>query len=172
MELCQVPDKAREADVIRLMEQHGDGLLRFCYLNLGDLHLAQDAVQETFLKAYRKFHTFRGDCSEMSWLCAIAINCCRDIRRSKWFRNESGRSLEELPETGEEFKANDDTLINEVMNLPRKYREVILLHYYQGISLREIAQIQSINESTLSTRLKRARETLKSKLEGWYFDEE
>lgn len=172
MELCQVPDKAREADVIQLMEQHGDGLLRFCYLNLGDLHLAQDAVQETFLKAYRKFHTFRGDCSEMSWLCAIAINCCRDIRRSKWFRNESGRSLEELPETGEEFKANDDTLINEVMNLPRKYREVILLHYYQGISLREIAQIQSINESTLSTRLKRAREKLKSKLEGWYFDEE
>lgn len=172
MELSQVPDKAREADVIRLMEQHGDGLLRFCYLNLGDLHLAQDAVQETFLKAYRKFHTFRGDCSEMSWLCAIAINCCRDIRRSKWFRNESGRSLEELPETGEEFKANDDTLINEVMNLPRKYREVILLHYYQGISLREIAQIQSINESTLSTRLKRAREKLKSKLEGWYFDEE
>jgi RNA polymerase sigma-70 factor (ECF subfamily) len=172
MELCQVPDKAQEADVIRLMEQHGDGLLRFCYLNLGDLHLAQDAVQETFLKAYRKFHTFRGDCSEMSWLCAIALNCCRDIRRSKWFRNESGRSLEELPETGEEFKANDDTLINEVMNLPRKYREVILLHYYQGISLREIAQIQSINESTLSTRLKRAREKLKSKLEGWYFDEE
>lgn len=77
-----------------------------------------------------------------------------------------------MPETGEEFKANDDTLINEVMNLPRKYREVILLHYYQGISLREIAQIQSINESTLSTRLKRAREKLKSKLEGWYFDEE
>ena len=172
MELCQVPDKAREADVIRLMEQHGDGLLRFCYLNLGDLHLAQDAVQETFLKAYRKFHTFRGDCSEMSWLCAIAINCCRDIRRSKWVHYESGRSLEELPETGEEFKANDDTLINEVMNLPRKYREVILLHYYQEISLREIAQTQSINESTLSTRLKRAREKLRNKLDGWYFDEE
>ena len=172
MELCQVPDKVQEADVIRLMEQHGDGLLRFCYLNLGDLHLAQDAVQETFVKAHRNYHTFRGECNEMSWLCAIAINCCRDIRRSKWFRNESGRSLEELPETGEEFKANDDTLINEVMNLPRKYREVILLHYYQGISLREIAQIQSINESTLSTRLKRAREKLKSKLEGWYFDEE
>ena len=172
MELCQVPDKAREADVIRLMEQHGDGLLRFCYLNLGDLHLAQDAVQETFLKAYRKFHTFRGDCSEMSWLCAIAINCCRDIRRSKWVHYESGCSLEELPETGEEFKANDDTLINEVMNLPRKYREVILLHYYQEISLREIAQTQSINESTLSTRLKRAREKLRNKLDGWYFDEE
>ena len=172
MELCQVPDKVQEADINRLMEQHGDGLLRFCYLNLGDLHLAEDAVQETFVRAYRKFRTFRGDCSEMSWLCAIAINCCRDIRRSTWFRHESGRSLEELPETGEEFKANDDTLINEVMTLPRKYREIILLHYYQGISLREIAQTQSINESTLSTRLKRARNKLRSKLEGWYFDEE
>ncbi|MHC1786463.1 MAG: sigma-70 family RNA polymerase sigma factor [Christensenellales bacterium] len=172
MALCQVPDKAQEADISRLMEQHGDGLLRFCYLNLGDFHLAQDAVQETFVKAYRKFDAFRGDCSEMSWLCAIAINCCCDIRRSRWFRHESGRSLEELPETSEEFKTNDDTLIHEVMSLPRKYREVILLHYYQGISLREIAQTQSINESTLSTRLKRARNKLRSKLEGWYFDEE
>lgn len=172
MELCQVPDKAREADISRLMEQHGNGLLRFCYLNLGDLHLAEDAVQETFVKAYRKLDAFRGDCSEMSWLCAIAINCCRDIRRSAWFRHESGRSLEELPETGEEFTPRDDTLISEVMNLPRKYREVILLHYYQGISLREIAQTQSINESTLSSRLKRARNKLKNKLEGWYFDEE
>lgn len=172
MELCQVPDKAQEADISRLMEQHGDGLLRFCYLNLGDLHLAEDAVQETFVKAYRKYHTFRGDCSEMSWLCAIAINCCRDIKRSTWFRHESGRSIEELPETGEEFKTCDDTLMNEVMNLPRKYREVILLHYYQGISLREVAQTLSMSESTLSTRLKRARKKLRSKLEGWYFDEE
>jgi|LFRM01.2.fsa_nt_gb RNA polymerase sigma-70 factor (ECF subfamily) len=172
MELCQVPDKAREADICRLMEQYGNRLLRFCYLNMGDVQLAEDAVQETFIKAYSKYHTFRGDCSEISWLCAVAINCCRDIRRSAWFRHESGRSLEELPEAGEQFTPPDDTLIREVMNLPRKYREVILLHYYQGISLREIAQTQSISESTLSTRLKRAREKLRNKLEGWYFDEE
>ena len=58
------------------------------------------------------------------------------------------------------------------MNLPGKYREVILLHYFQGISLREISQTLSVNESTLSSRLKRARKKLRSKLEGWYFDEE
>ncbi len=172
MELCQVPDKVQEADISRLMDQYGDGLLRFSLLNIGDLHLAEDALQETFVKAYRKYHGFRGDCSEMSWLCAIAVNCCHDIRRSKWFRHESGRSLEELPETGAEPETNDDTLIREVMNLPRKYREVILLHYYQGIPLREIAQTQSISESTLSTRLKRARNKLRNKLEGWYFNEE
>ncbi|NLA52947.1 MAG: sigma-70 family RNA polymerase sigma factor [Clostridiales bacterium] len=172
MELCQVPDKAQEANISRLMEQHGDGLLRFCYLNLGDVQLAEDAVQETFVKAYQKYHTFRADCSEMSWLCAIAVNCCRDIRRSTWFRHESGRSIEELPETGVEWKDYDDTLLNEVMNLPGKYREVILLHYFQGISLREISQTLSVNESTLSSRLKRARKKLRSKLEGWYFNEE
>ena len=66
MDLCQVPDKVQEADIHRLMEQHGDSLLRFCYLNLRDLQLAEDAVQETFVNAYRKYHTFRGDCSEMS----------------------------------------------------------------------------------------------------------
>ncbi len=172
MELCQVPDKAQEVNISRLMEQHGDGLLRFCYLNLGDVQLAEDAVQETFVKAYQKYHTFRADCSEMSWLCAIAVNCCRDIKRSKWFRHESGRSIEELPEAAVEWKDYDDTLLIEVMNLPGKYREVILLHYFQGISLREISQTLSVNESTLSSRLKRARKKLRSKLEGWYFNEE
>ena len=172
MELCQVPDKALEMDICRLMEQYGDGLTRFCYLNLSDYHLAQDAVQETFVKAYRKFQLFRGDCSEMGWLYAIALNCCRDIRRRTWFRYERGPSIEELPEPSEEFKAYDDTLITEVMKLPLKYREIILLYYFQGISLHEVALMLSVNESTLSTRLKRAREKLKSKLEGWYFDEE
>lgn len=172
MELCQVPDKAQEADICRLMEQHGNELLRFCYLNLGDFQLAEDAVQETFLKTYRKYHTFHGDCSEKSWLFTIAVNCCRDIRRSKWFRYESSHLSENLPEIVMNPTASDNTLLHEVMSLPRKYREVILLHYYQGISLREIAQTQSTNESTLSTRLKRARKKLRSKLEGWYFDEE
>ena len=60
MDLCQVPDKAQEADIRRLMEQHGDSLLRFCYLNLGDLQLAEDTVQEAFIKAYRSIIPFEG----------------------------------------------------------------------------------------------------------------
>ena len=173
MELCQVPGKAREADISLLVEQYGDTLLRFCYLYLNDLQLAEDAVQETYLKAYRSLHTFRGESSESTWLTAIALNVCRSLTRSPWFRQEDRQTrLEQLPEASVPFDPQDDTVISEVMKLPRKYREVILLHYYQGLKLREIAAMMSLPEATLSTRVKRARAKLKVKLERWYFDED
>lgn len=172
MELCQVPDKEREADISLLVERHGNTLLRFCYLYLNDLQLAEDAVQETYLKAHLNWHTFRGESSEQTWLTAIALNCCRSLTRSAWFRRENRAvELDKLPEASVDFDPADDTVIREVMLLPRKYREVILLHYYQGLKLREIAAMMSLPEATLSTRLKRARAKLKEKLERWYFDE-
>lgn len=172
MELCQVPGKEREADISLLVKRHGDTLLRFCYLYLGDLQLAEDAVQETYLKAYRNWHTFRGESSERTWLTAIALNCCRSLTRKPWFRQENRAvALDKLPEASVPFDPVDDTVITEVMKLPAKYREVILLHYYQGLKLREIAGMMSLPEATLSTRLKRARAKLKEKLERWYFNE-
>ena len=172
MELCQVPGKEREADISLLVERHGDTLLRFCYLYLNDLQLAEDAVQETYLKAHRSFHTFRGESSELTWLTAIALNCCRSLTRKPWFRREDRAvELDKLPEASVPFDPVDDTVITEVMKLPPKYREVILLYYYQGLKLREIADMMSLPEATLSTRLKRARAKLKEKLERWYFDE-
>ena len=55
-------------DLDRLMEEYGSSLLRMCALILKDADLAQDAVQETFIKAYRRFDNYRGDCSEKTWL--------------------------------------------------------------------------------------------------------
>lgn len=173
MELCQVPGKEREADISLLVERHGDTLLRFCYLYLNDLQLAEDAVQETYLKAYRAFHTFRGESSEATWLTAIALNVCRSLTRSAWFKQENRAvDLDHIPEASVPFDPHDDTVITQVMRLPRKYREVILLHYYQGLKLREIAAMMSLPEATLSSRIKRARAKLKETLERWYFDED
>lgn len=173
MELCQVPGKEKEADISLLVERHGDTLLRFCYLYLNDLQLAEDAVQETYLRAYRNFHTFRGESSELTWLTAIALNCCRSLTRSAWFRHEDRQTdLDRLPQASAPFDPKDDTVITQVMALPPKYREVILLHYYQGLKLREIAAMMSLPEATLSTRIKRARAKLKDKLERWYFDDD
>lgn len=173
MELCQVPDKEWEADISLLVERHGDSLLRFCYLYLHDLHLAQDAVQETYLKACKGFHAFRGESSEKTWLTAIALNCCRSLTRRAWFRFEDRKiNLDQLPQASVDFDPKDDTVITEVMALPLRYREVILLHYYQGLKLREIAALMSLPEATVSTRLRRARASLKDKLERWYFDEQ
>ena len=82
----------RQAALERLMAQYGTALLRMCCLYLRDYSLAEDAVQETFLKAYARLDSFRGDCSEQTWLMKIAINTCRDMLRSAWMRRRIERS--------------------------------------------------------------------------------
>ena len=89
----------RQAALERLMAQYGTALLRMCCLYLRDYSLAEDAVQETFLKAYARLDSFRGDCSEQTWLMKIAINTCRDMLRTGWFRYTDRKvDLDQLPE--------------------------------------------------------------------------
>ena len=80
-------DEARTAEISRLIDQYGDRLLRLCVQYLNDTSLAEDALQETYLRAYRFLDRFRGDGSELAWLSSIAINACRNQRRSAWFRH-------------------------------------------------------------------------------------
>lgn len=83
-----VPGKAREEELTRMMETYGAMLVGLCGSLLHDPHLAQDVVQETFIRAYQKMDTLR-DWSiqgERAWLTRIAVNLCRDQQRSKWFR--------------------------------------------------------------------------------------
>ncbi len=163
---------AAEARLTNLMREHGVYLKRMCFLHLRDEALAEDAVQETFLKAYRALDQFRGDSSERTWLTRIAINTCRDFRRATWFKLVDPRAtLDAIPAEADQ-PDTDDTVLLEVMRLPAKYREVILLRHYQDLSLKEIADALSTGVPTISSRLSRARNLLKKKLKGWYFDEE
>ena len=159
-------------DFERMVEDYQTTLLRTCYVMLKDYALAEDAVQETFLKAYRTYAAFRGDCSEKTWLMRIAMNTCRDMRRKAWFRWVDRRvSLEQLPHPCVPFAARDDSIIQSILRLPRKEREVLLLYFYQDMKLEEIAQSLGLSKSTISDRLKRAKERLKAVLEGGYADE-
>ena len=169
----QVPDRPRAADVSRMVQEHGTRLLRFATLYLKDLHLAEDAVQEAFLSASRNLHRFRGDSSELTWLTAITLNCCRSIQRTGWFRlNQRSVPVNSLELRDERPAFQDDALLREVMNLPPKYKEILLLYYYQELPLKDIGIMLHTNINTLSTRLKRARALLKARLEGWWFDGE
>lgn len=150
-----------------LVAQNQEKLLRTCYLYLRDRQLAEDAVQETFLKAYRSLPAFRGDSSEKTWLMRIAVNTCRDLYRSEWFRHMDRRVIpEELPESGVPFTCREESLIVEVMRLPRRLREATLLYYYHGMDEREIAEALGVSRSAVSDRLSRARRKLKELLEG------
>lgn len=150
-----------------LVSQNQDKLLRTCYLYLRDRQLAEDAVQETFLKAYRSLPAFRGDSSQKTWLTRIAINTCRDLYRSEWFRHMDRRvTPEDLPESSAPFSSREESLIVEVMRLPRRLREVTLLYYYHGMDERDIAEALGISRSAVSDRLSRARRKLKGMIEG------
>lgn len=169
MDFLPVPDRAREAQMERLVTLYGDSLLRMCFVYLHDAALAEDALQETFLKAYRHFHDFRGDSSEKTWLTRIAINACKDVRRSNWFRLVDRRlSLDNLPEPVCAFEPADETLIRKVMALPGKYKAVVLLFYYQGMTAEEIGRALGIAKPTVYARLKKACAKLKCELEGEY----
>ena len=156
----------------RLMEQYGSGLLRMSAIYLKDADLAQDAVQETFIKAYRHMNDYRGDSSEKTWLTTICVNTCKDILRTAWFRHTSRIDLEELPEKPADFEFPDNTVLTEVMHLPARYREVILLRYYEGLKLKEVASALGLSEGKVRSRLNKANEILRDRLKEWYYDEE
>lgn len=98
-EVVRDPGSNRDQIIIDLVNQYQGMLLRMCYVYLRDQELAKDAVQETFLKAYRSFGAFRGDSSEKTWLIQIAINTCKSIRRSAWWRYIDRRvAPEDIPQ--------------------------------------------------------------------------
>lgn len=167
MSLVTGPDKTLEARFEQLADAYQTALLRMCCLHLGDFALAEDAVQETFLKAWRALPTFRGQSSEKTWLMRIAINTCRDMKRDRWLRFTDRRFTPEmLPEASQPFEKREEELVISVMNLPLKLREVIVLYYYQGMSTLEISDSLGISQSSVSGRLKRGRERLKNVLGG------
>ena len=162
------PDSAQNHDreFERLVHEYQKTLLRMCYLYLRDKTLAEDAVQETFIKVYKNMSSFRGESSEKTWLMRIAINTCHDIHRSHWFKLIDPRYTPDmLPETNETFKQEEEELIAEIMQLPCKLREVLLLYYYQDMTVTEIADSLRISQSSVSGRLKRARDKLRIMLE-------
>lgn len=166
--------KQKNIDMERLIDLYGDKLLRLCYLYLHDYQLAEDALQETYVKVFRNFYRFEGKSSEKTWMTRIAINVCKSYLRSPWEQKVFYGDLE-LKRRDEretwEMKIADDTVIVSIYQLKPKYREVVLLFYYQELKVAEIAQILEISQSAVTVRLTRAREQLKKKLEGWYFDE-
>jgi len=141
MEAVKDPDSLRNQTIERLIELYQTPLLRLCYVQLRDRALAEDAVQETFLKAYKGFAQFRGECSEKTWLTRIAINTCRDFQRGGWFRH-TDRSVtpDMLPVGVDPPEPEDSDLALSVMKLPLKLREAIMLYYYQDMSTEEIAE--------------------------------
>ena len=161
-------EEAREAELIRLMEQYGDSIKHMCCVYLRDLSAAEDASQETFIKAYGHIdQLLSGEIrSERSWLMRIAINTCKDMLRSSWMRHiDRQRAIEELPLAAPPQHQENLELTEAILKLPPKLKDIVLLHYYQGLTLRTCAQTLGISAPTASRYLAQAMKRLRLDLE-------
>ena len=117
------------------VEEYSDQVFRVCYLYLSDYALAEDALQDTWVKAWKAL-TRQSDFPEheKTWLMRITINTCKDYARTAWFRHVDRRTAaEEFPEAHLSTVQPDHSLSMVVMGLPGKYKQVILLYYYLSL---------------------------------------
>ena len=167
MSIVTDPDRLKKEKLTNLMAQYEQDLLRMCCVYLRDASMAEDAVQETFFKAYRALDSFKGESSEKTWLYSIATNVCRDMRRLAWYRYVDRRvEFDCLPIPVAPASEVSIALMTEVMRLPRKYMEVVWLHYYEDLSFREIGQLLGVTVSAVSHRMARAKRMLRGAMEG------
>ena len=139
--------------------EYSGAVLKLCFVYLADAEMAKDAMQDTFVKVWRKMEQFqnRHDLSDKAWIMKIALNTCRDYKRTAWFRHIDMRtSIEELPEPVAPTPEVSRELFIDIMNLPAKYKQVILLHHFQNLNQSETAQALGISRTSVSKRLKKA----------------
>lgn len=165
MDIVKGPDNRLEERIGQMIQTYEKDLLRLCCMYLKDRTMAEDAVQETFVKAYRNLKNFRGESNEKTWLVRIAINVCKDMQRTAWFQN-LGRMVNlddvKLPQ---ETEVRSE-VVEQIMSLPKKLKEVVLLFYYENMNQSEIAEALGVSVTTVHRRLNKAREVLRLLLQG------
>ena len=151
-----------------MYELYATDVLRVAYYYLGDRQRAEDVTQDVFVKLILNRPVLsRG--KEKSWLLKVALNRCRDLWRSSWLKKVilGHPAFELFPADDEIGKTSDRMALAEAVNhLPPEFKEVVLLHYYQGYGISDIADILNIAEGTVSSRLSRARTRLQKELKG------
>lgn len=160
-----VPDVRDDpAYFARLYDQYATDVLRVCYFYLSDREKAEDVCQDVFVRLMTT-HPLLQPGREKSWLLKVALNRCRDLWRGAWLKRVilGGPTFELIP-APDEFSRRDDqqAMMAAINQLPATFKEVILLHYYQGINIAEIAQMLELPEGTISSRLSRGRKKLES----------
>ena len=160
--------RANEVEAERLVGAYADLILRLSYTYLKSTHDAEDICQTVLLKLMGAPARFEGPEHERAWVIRTTANACKDVLRSGHRRRTVG--LEAAPDAAAPEEPESE-VVDAVMALPRKYREAIYLHYYEGYSIREIAKLTGRSESAVSAHLSRGRAKLRTMLEGAYCEQ-
>ena len=142
----------------RLVQLYKDMIFRLAYSYTKNHFDADDVTQNVLLQLYKTDKAFKSEAHLKNWLMRVTVNHCKNLFRAPWRKHEN---LDDYANTlvFEEEASKD--LFRIVMGLDKKYRVTLLLHYYEGYSIREIAHIMDVSENTVSTRLARGRKILK-----------
>ena len=130
---------------------------------------AEDICQTVFLKLLTSGQTFDSPAHEKAWIIRVTVNACRDLLKS-FFRSRTV-ALDQLIEKPQDMPEDHSDILEAVLELPARFRDVVYLHYYEGYSAPEIGRILKKNTNTVYTLLARARQLLKTRLEGVSEDE-
>lgn len=153
-----------EKNVREAIDKYSDMIMRISMTHLKNIQDTEDVFQEVFLKYAQSDTTFDSEEHEKAWLIRVTVNCCKDNLKSFFRKNTLPIDdyLNEFPLINNENKE----VLKVVLSLPNKYRDVIYLHYYEGYSVKEIADLLHKNVNTVYTLMNRAKPLLKDKIGG------
>lgn len=170
---------SQEAWVERIVEDYSDMIMRIALHHFNCPGEAEDITQKVFLKLIQKQPSFQGQEHEKAWLIRVTINLCKDHFKSSWFRKVVPLKegvIASSPQSDypppPQSPPQQQELLSLIHTLPQNYRNVIYLYYYEDLSVSEISEILQTKEGTVMSWLHRAREQLKTKLEGGFCLEE
>ncbi|MFB3895025.1 MAG: RNA polymerase sigma factor [bacterium] len=180
---CQAGEESAYAEFYR---EYSSQVYTLSYRILNDRELANDAVQEIFIKAFRGLKNFQFQSKISTWLHRITINQCRDIQRGQSRRpklytpsaaekDEPEELLDRIPDTKSTTAVNEQTsrelrqkIIAAINRLPSEYGETFYLKEFEDLSYAEIGQILGCRVGTIKSRIFRARELLQQELTELY----
>lgn len=153
-----------EEEASRAIERYGNTVRRLCMMHLKNHADTEDIFQTVFLKYVLSSVSFESDEHEKAWLIRVTINACKDLLKS-FFRSRTV-SLDQLLDQPAPMPSDHREVLEAVLALPQKYRDVVYLHYYEGYTAPEIGKILGKNANTVYTLLTRARQLLRDRLGG------
>lgn len=154
-----------------MFERYTNLLYRLCYSILLVREDAEDAVQDVFLKYYRKQPTFADPDHEKAWFIRVAVNHCKDLLRRRKIREAIPLSEVEEQLAAEGMDTGESEVLTALYALPEKYRVVMILHYLEEYPVKQVAKICGLTQSAVKMRLARGREQLKQSLKGVVINE-
>ena len=155
----------QEAD--RAIELYADTVRKICMLHLKSVSDTEDIFQTVFLKYVLYSGTFENDGHEKAWIIRVTLNACKDYLKSFFYSRTV--PLDEAMEVAGEMPEDHSEVLEAVLSLPKKYKDVIYLFYYEQYSAVEIGRILGKKVNTVYTLLARGKAMLREMLGGGDF---